>query len=52
MEKPKQDDPEQSRRFIEIAEANCADKDVLKEAVRKLAPHRPTIPKAKRSPKD
>jgi len=51
MEKPKQDDPEQSRRFVEIAEANHADKDVLKEAVKKLAPHRSEPPKTKRSAK-
>ena len=37
---PKSDDPEQSRRFIEIAEAHKATKGgALKEAVKKLAPH-------------
>lgn len=47
----KEDDPDQSRRFIEIAEAEGADKDVLKEAVKKLAPHRREPPKTKRSAK-
>lgn len=37
MPKPKQDDPKQSRRFIEIAEANSAENDTLKEAVKKIA---------------
>jgi len=40
MSKIKQDDPEQSRRFLEIAEAERADKDVLAAAVKRLAPHR------------
>ena len=49
MSKIKQDDPEQSRRFLEIAEANGAEKDVLKEAVKKLAPHHTRMPtKAKK----
>lgn len=44
--KPKQDDPEQSRRFIEIAEANKATKsDALKKAVKKLAVHPREAPK-------
>lgn len=37
MSKLKKDDPEQSRRFVEIAEANLAERDVLKEAVKKIA---------------
>jgi hypothetical protein len=46
--KPKQDDPEQSRRFIEIAEAQKAtNSDALKEAVKKLAASRREPPKGK-----
>jgi hypothetical protein len=49
MAKPKQDDPEQSRRFLEMAQEREADADdsKLKEAVKKLAPHHRQ--KAKRS---
>jgi hypothetical protein len=47
--KPKQDDPEQSRRFIEIAEAHKADRRVpLKDAIKTLASHRREPPKAER----
>lgn len=46
---PKQDDPDQSRRFLEIAKAHKANKQVpLKEAVKKLALH---ATKPKRSTK-
>ncbi len=49
---PKQDDPEQSRRFLEIAKAHKATKPgALKEAVKKLAPHGREPPKTKRSAK-
>jgi hypothetical protein len=44
------DDPEQSRRFIEIAEAHKADKRVpLKDAIKKLASHQRETPKVERS---
>ncbi len=46
----KSDDPEQSRRFIEIAEAHKATKPgPLKEAVKKLAPHGREARKTKES---
>lgn len=52
MAKPKQDDPEQSRRFLEIAKANKGTRgDVLKEAVKKLAAHGREPLKTKRSAK-
>jgi hypothetical protein len=51
MAKPKQDDPEQSRRFLELAQEREAEGDEAKlaKAVKKLAPHHGGSRKPKRS---
>ncbi len=48
--KNKQDDPEQSRRFIEMAQEHGADgsTEALDRAVKKLASHGRKVPKPKR----
>lgn len=50
MIKPKQDDPAQSKRFIEMAQEHGADGSpaALDRAVKKLATYGRTVPKPKR----
>ena len=51
MSKINQDDPDQSRRFLDIANANRAEKEVLKGAVKKIAAHPRKAPKPKSAQK-
>lgn len=49
MTKPKQDDPAQSKRFIEVAQEQGGDEKDLARAIKKLAPRVRVEPRGKPS---